>query len=73
MSNKKFSYKIQYRGEQNLLISNGCKELYYKIDIPTTKEQEKETNETINENTQNNFENNNTNTTEITKKVNKEN
>ena len=32
MSDEKFSYKMQWNGEQNFMLTNGCREVYYKAD-----------------------------------------
>lgn len=32
MSDEKFEYKMQWDGEQNFMLTNGCKDLYYKAD-----------------------------------------
>jgi hypothetical protein len=32
MSDEKFDYKMQWDGEQNFMLTNGCKDLYYKAD-----------------------------------------
>ena len=42
MNDKKFDYKMQWDGEQNFMLTNGCKEVYYKADAKQTSEPEKE-------------------------------
>ena len=37
MSDKKFSYKVPWAGEHELLLTNGCKEVIYKIEADTVK------------------------------------
>ena len=32
MSDEKFNYTMQWTGEQNFSITNGCKDFYYKAD-----------------------------------------
>jgi hypothetical protein len=32
MSDEKFNYTMQWSGEQNFSITNGCKDFYYKAD-----------------------------------------
>ena len=32
MDDEKFSYKMQWNGEQNFSLTNWCKEIYYKVD-----------------------------------------
>ena len=32
MSDEKFDYKMQWDGEQNFMLTNGCKDLNYKVD-----------------------------------------
>jgi len=43
MSAEKFDYKIKWDGEQNFMITNGCKDFFYKADaaMETQKEPEK--------------------------------
>ncbi len=41
MSDEKFDYKMQWDWEQNFMLTNGCKELYYKADAAATQEPEK--------------------------------
>lgn len=42
MNDEKFDYKIQWDGEQNFMITNGCKDVFYKADAKMeTKEPEK--------------------------------
>lgn len=43
MSAEKFDYKIKWDGEQNFMITNGCKDFFYKADaaMETEKEPEK--------------------------------
>lgn len=42
MSDEKFDYTLQWSGEQNFMLTNGCKDLYYKADAKVTeKEPEK--------------------------------
>ena len=41
MSDEKFSYKMQWNGEQNFMLTNGCGEVRYKADA-AIKEPEKE-------------------------------
>ena len=43
MKDEKFDYKIQWDGEQNFMITNGCKDVFYKADAKMeTPEPEKE-------------------------------
>lgn len=37
MNREKFDYKIERDGEQNFMLTNGCKELYYKADAELKK------------------------------------
>ena len=41
MSDEKFSYKMQWNGEQNFMLTNGCGEVRYKADaaIPTPEKE----------------------------------
>jgi hypothetical protein len=32
MSDEKFDYTMQWDGEQNFMLTNGCRDLYYKAD-----------------------------------------
>ena len=32
MSDEKFDYTMKWDGEQNFMLTNGCKDLYYKAD-----------------------------------------
>ena len=32
MSDEKFSYKMQWNGVQNFMLTNGCGEVNYKVD-----------------------------------------
>jgi hypothetical protein len=32
MNDEKFVYKMQWNGEQNFMLTNGCKEVFYKAD-----------------------------------------
>jgi hypothetical protein len=41
MSDEKFVYKMQWNGEQNFMLTNGCGEVRYKADA-AIKEQEQE-------------------------------
>lgn len=41
MSDEKFDYKLQWSGEQNFQLTNGCKELYYKADAAIKWEPQK--------------------------------
>jgi hypothetical protein len=42
MNDEKFDYKIQWDGEQNFMITNGCRDVFYKADAKMeTKEPEK--------------------------------
>lgn len=38
MSDEKFSYKMQWNWEQNFMLTNGCKEVYYKADAAVKAE-----------------------------------
>jgi len=38
MSAEKFSYTMQWNGEQNFMLTNGCKEVYYKADAAVKAE-----------------------------------
>lgn len=40
MKDEKFDYKMQWNGEQNFMLTNGCKEVFYKADA-TISEPEK--------------------------------
>ena len=41
MKDEKFEYKMEWDGEQNFMLTNGCKELYYKADAKKESEPEK--------------------------------
>jgi len=40
MSDEKFDYKMQWDGEQNFMLTNGCRDLYYKADAKRWEEPE---------------------------------
>jgi len=42
MSDEKFDYKMQWDGEQNFMLTNGCKDLYYKADAKRWEEKQPE-------------------------------
>ena len=41
MGDEKFDYKMEWDGEQNFMLTNGCREVYYKADAKATKTPEK--------------------------------
>jgi len=41
MSDEKFTYTIQWDGEQNFSLTNGCKEVRYKADAAVKKDEPK--------------------------------
>ena len=41
MKDEKFEYKMEWDWEQNFMLTNGCKELYYKADAKKESEPEK--------------------------------